>query len=108
MSLPKNFLWGGATAAHQFEGAYLEDGKGLCSGDGRNHIQRRVTYTLPDGQYGSQFVFPYKDLPQGAKLICHENEFYPTHEASDFYHYYKEDIALMAEMGFKCYRMSIN
>ena len=114
MSLPKDFLWGGATAAHQFEGGYLEDGKGLCSGDvvtsgdGRNGIQRRVTYTLPDGEYGSQFVFPYQDLPQDTKLSCHEDEFYPTHEASDFYHHYKEDIALMAEMGFKCYRMSIN
>ena len=114
MSLPKDFLWGGATAAHQFEGGYLEDGKGLCSGDvvtsedGRNGIQRRVTYTLPDGEYGSQFVFPYQDLPQDTKLSCHEGEFYPTHAASDFYHHYKEDIALMAEMGFKCYRMSIN
>ena len=98
MSLPKDFLWGGATAAHQFEGGYLEDGKGLCSGDvvtsgdGRNGIQRRVTYTLPDGEYGSQFVFPYQDLPQDTKLSCHEDEFYPTHEASDFYHHYKEDI----------------
>src|SRR5699024_10090847 len=33
--------------------------------------------------------------------------YYPSHEATDFYHHYKEDIALFAEMGFKCYRFSI-
>ena len=47
-------------------------------------------------------------MPDGAILEIHDDEFYSTHEASDFYHHYKEDIALMAEMGFKCYRMSIN
>ena len=110
---PDNFLWGGATAAHQFEGAYNEDGKGLCSadmvtrGDGRHNIQRRVIYVLPDGTKGSQTVFPYASLPEEAKLFCDENEYYPTHDATDFYHHYKEDIALFAEMGFKTFRMSI-
>lgn len=114
MSFPKNFLWGGATAAHQYEGGYLEDGKGLCTadiitnGDGIHNIQRRITYQLPDGTKGSSFVFPMSDIPEGAVLKCFDDEFYPTHEATDFYHHYKEDIALMAEMGFKCYRMSIN
>ena len=67
-----------------------------------------MTYTLTDGTKGSQTVFPYRDLPDDAILEIHDDEFYSTHEASDFYHHYKEDIALMAEMGFKCYRMSIN
>ena len=90
---PDNFLWGGATAAHQFEGAYNEDGKGLCSadvvtrGDGRHNIQRRVTYVLPDGTKDSQTVFPYASLPDGAKLVCDRNEYYPTHDATDFYHH---------------------
>lgn len=56
--LPKDFLWGGTTATHQFEGGYVADGKGLCSadvvtnGDGRANIQRCVTYTLTDGTKG--------------------------------------------------------
>ncbi len=114
LSFPKNFLWGGASAAHQCEGGYREDGKGLCtadvitSGDGIHNIQRRVTYEMPDGSKGSCQVFPMSEIPDGAVLKCFDDEFYPTHEAVDFYHHYKEDIALMAEMGFKCYRMSIN
>lgn len=109
-----DFLWGGATAAHQFEGGYLEDGKGLCSadvitrGDGRKGIQRCVTWRLPDGTHGKTPIYPYQDLPDGAILEIQDGEFYPTHTASDFYHHYKEDIALMAQMNFKCYRMSIN
>ena len=114
MGFSKNFLWGGATAAHQFEGAYNEDGKGLSTadvvtnGDGRNNIQRRVTFKTKDGQVSSQVVFPYDDIPDGSVLQCLENEYYPTHEAVDHYHHYQEDIALMAKMGFKCYRLSIN
>lgn len=114
MSFPSNFLWGGATAAHQFEGGYDEGGKGLITadcivgGDGIHNIQRQVTYTLPDGSAGSVPIFPAQDLPDNAQFACLEGKFYPTHEASDDYHRYKEDIALMAEMGFKCYRTSIN
>ncbi len=110
----KNFLWGGALAAHQCEGAYHEDGKGLCSadvitnGNGRLNQQRRVTFNYPDGRPGSQPVFPWQGLPKGVQLTCHKGEYYPTHQAIDFYHHYKEDIALMAEMGLKCLRTSIN
>ena len=87
MSFRKDFLWGGAVAAHQLEGAYREGGKGLSIVDvvtaGDVHTPRRVTDGIQEG------------------------EFYPNHEAIDFYHHYKEDIALFAEMGFKCYRFSI-
>lgn len=85
--LAENFLWGGATAANQVEGAYLEDGKGL---------------SIADVEQGSQVGVPreiHEDVRPGA--------YYPSHEAVDFYHHYKEDIALFAEMGFRCYRMSI-
>lgn len=91
MSFPKGFLWGGATAANQCEGAYQEDGRGLANVD----------------------VIPYGDdrfpVMSGQKkmLECDENHFYPSHEAIDFYHHYKEDIKLFAEMGMKCYRFSI-
>lgn len=92
MPFANNFLWGGATAANQIEGAYLDDGKGLSSadllpyGEGRiDVIKGNVHVEKPDGMH-----------------------FYPTHKAIDFYHHYKEDIALLAEMGFKCFRMSIS
>lgn len=91
MPLKDNFLWGGATAANQLEGAYLEDGKGISNVDvipfGANRLKIMAgevcDFTLPD--------------PAG----------YPAHEAIDFYHRYKEDIALFAKMGFKAFRMSI-
>ena len=78
----EGFLWGGALSANQCEGAYLEDGKGLSVAD-----------VLPGGMI-SEVINP----PNGK---------FPSHEAIDFYHRYKEDIKLFAEMGFKCLRMSI-
>ncbi|MFM9277858.1 glycoside hydrolase family 1 protein [Paenibacillus jiagnxiensis] len=87
MNFPKDFLWGGATAANQCEGAYLQDGKGLSIVDvmtvGSHTKSRMITTDIKDGEY------------------------YPNHKAIDFYNRYKEDIALFAEMGFKVFRMSI-
>ncbi len=114
LPFPEGFLWGGATSAPQYEGAYNEDGKGLStadvitSADIDRKLPRRITYLLPDGERGSREISPSCDIPQGAVLRCFPEEYYPTHEATDFYHHYKEDIALMAEMGFRCYRMSIS
>ena len=88
MSFPKNFLWGGAVAANQCEGAYLEDGKGLC---------------VPDMLLGGNVNTPRTFLPQ-----TDPTAFYPSHQAVDFYHHYKEDIALFAEMGWTVFRLSIN
>ncbi|MDQ0208675.1 glycoside hydrolase family 1 protein [Alkalicoccobacillus murimartini] len=89
---PKDFLWGGATAANQLEGAYLEGGKGMNLAD-----------VMPGGKVRLDVIgkpgFDFK--------IDHEKYVYPNHEGIDFYHRYKEDIALFAEMGFKTYRMSI-
>ena len=84
----KGFLWGGATAANQCEGAYLEGGKGL---------------SVPDMLLGGDVNTPRTFCP-----TIEEGVFYPSHEAVDLYHHYKEDIALFGEMGFTCYRMSIN
>ena len=81
-NFPENFLWGGATAANQFEGAYNEDGKGLSIQD-----------IMPKGIRGPLTSEPTED---NMKLI-----------GIDFYHRYKEDIALLAEMGFKVFRLSI-
>lgn len=90
-SFPQGFLWGGALAANQSEGAYLEGGKGLTTVD-----------TLPHGAHR----LPVK-LGLEKRFTLREDEFYPSHQAIDFYHRYKEDIALMAEMGFSVFRTSI-
>jgi len=86
--LKKDFLWGGAIAANQCEGAYDAVGKGLSTADvttaGAFGVPRKQTDGIIPGQY------------------------YPSHRAIDFYHRFKEDIALFAEMGFKCLRTSIN
>ena len=89
---PEGFLWGGATAAKQCEGAYKEDGRGLSNVD-----------TVPFGE----------DLFKVARgqmkmLETDDTHSYPSHKAIDMFHYYKEDIKLFSEMGFKCYRLSIS
>ncbi|MEQ7106692.1 6-phospho-beta-glucosidase [Enterococcus gallinarum] len=85
---PKEFLWGGAVAAHQVEGAWNEDGKGVSIADvmtaGANGVARKITEGVLEG------------------------ENYPNHEAIDFYHHYKEDIQLFKELGLKAFRTSIN
>lgn len=84
----KDFLWGGATAANQYEGGWNLDGKGDSISDhltvGSHKVPRQLTRTIKEGTL------------------------YPSQEATDFYHHYKEDIALFAEMGFKVFRLSIN
>lgn len=110
MSFKKGFLWGGATAANQYEGGYISGGKGLATADvitdGDQYTPRKITIELKDGT--KKAINRFEDLPKGAKAYIDENIYYPSHVATDFYNHYKEDIALMAEMGFKCFRMSIN
>lgn len=90
-NFPQNFLWGGATAANQLEGAYQEDGKGLSVAD-----------VLPGGKDRMKIIAsPDFDFSIDAKQV------YPNHIGIDHYHHFKEDIELFGEMGFKCYRFSI-
>lgn len=89
--LPEGFLWGGATAANQCEGGWQEGGRGLANVD-----------VIP---YGPD-RFPVA-LGKMKMFECDDKHFYPSHDAIDMYHHYKEDIALFAEMGFKTYRLSI-
>lgn len=95
---------------NQCEGAYNIDGRGLARTDvttaGTATSPRGTTYRLPNGQVGlgPQFAPLLKDA-KGAIL---EGYYYPNHNAIDFYHHYKEDITLFAEMGFKMFRMSIS
>ncbi len=84
----EDFLWGGATAANQYEGAWNVDGKGE---------------SVPDHCTNGS----HKE-PKWVTTKIEKDRFYPSQEASDFYHHYKEDIGLFAEMGFKVFRMSIN
>lgn len=109
MGFPKNFLWGGATSANQIEGAYNVDGKGLSVVDvcvkGNKISPRQVTFQS-NGEVQRKSVFGMNN--DSGIYGCFEGYDYPSHEAIDFYHHYKEDIALMAEMGFKTFRMSIN
>ena len=85
---PKGFLWGGATAANQCEGGWQADGKGIGVPD-----------TMTGGTVSTPRMF-YKEI--------RPDIYYPSHESIDMYHRYLDDIKLFGEMGFKCYRLSIN
>lgn len=107
---PDHFFWGGATSSSQLEGGCFEGGRGLTIQDvvtaGSNHEPRYFTFV---DKYGKPGKYPQfgGTLPQGANYAVLEGEYYPNHRAVDFYHYYKEDIKMLAEMGFKMFRMSI-
>ncbi|MEG0330627.1 MAG: glycoside hydrolase family 1 protein [Bacilli bacterium] len=85
---PDNFLWGGSIAAHQCEGAFQQDGKGLAIMD-----------LVSTGSYEKE---------RHISKIIEKGYVYPSHTGIDFYNRYKEDIALFAEMGFKSLRISID
>jgi 6-phospho-beta-glucosidase len=97
---PENFLWGGATAANQFEGAWEEGGKGISVAD-----CERTHFDIDVKDYKSQNAITTEDVLKA--LETDDEVHYPKRHGSDFYHHYKEDIALLGEMGFKCFRMSI-
>lgn len=82
-----DFLWGGAVAAHQVEGAWQTGGKGLSIADVMTAGSRSQARRITEGVL--------------------KDEYYPNHEGIRFYEHYKEDIRLFAEMGFKCFRTSI-
>lgn len=110
MGFPKDFYWGGACAANQCEGAYNQGGKGWTQSDitvgGGIKKRRYSTYKTSSGE---EFKGPYwmNLCPKGSVPYVDPNEYYPNQIGVDFYHHYKEDIALFAEMGFKMFRMSI-
>ncbi|WP_112197340.1 glycoside hydrolase family 1 protein [Rahnella sp. NRRL B-41462] len=89
---PQGFMWGGATAANQVEGAYDQDGKGLS-----------IVDAIPGGKARLNIV----SSPEFDFTLDTANYTYPNHKGIDHYHRFQEDIALFAEMGFKCYRFSI-
>ena len=106
---PKDFLWGGATADFQYEGGYGLGGRGVNSQDfvtdGNANTKRQITLKLADGSRGT--VNSLESFPDGAEAEMYDDQYYPSHQAVDFYHHYKEDIALMGEIGFTVFRFSI-
>ena len=91
-NFPEHFLWGGAVAANQCEGAFQEGKRGLSSVD-----------VLPYGEDRRKVA-----LGEMIMLECDDKHRYPSHEGIDFYHTFREDIKLFAEMGFKVFRFSIS
>ena len=98
---PDGFLWGGATAANQFEGGWDQGGKGWSVSD-----TARAYFDVDVKDYSKHNSITTADIEEA---LAHPEDTvnYPKRHGSDFYHRYKEDIALLAEMGFKVYRMSI-
>ena len=90
--MQKDFLWGGATAANQWEGGWQADGRGPGIVDMLPHGPNRMAVMAG--------TMDYRSLP--------EDTWYPGREAVDGYGHYQEDIALLAQMGFRCYRFSIS
>ena len=115
MSFSKDFLWGTSISAAQAEGGWNEGGRapvqvdfadvGSASSSGRHLI-----YKKKDGNKGeltgAYAMFPH--LPEGGEYASFEDVYYSNRKASDFYHHYKEDIALMAEMGFSTFNTTIS
>ena len=98
----KGFLWGGATAANQIEGAYLEGGKGLSTSDFAAYKDPYASGTV------NNFTFNVTSSELEEYTKHSEKYLFPKRWGIAFYHHYKEDIALFAEMGFKCFRLSIS
>ncbi|MCR5005687.1 MAG: family 1 glycosylhydrolase [Clostridiales bacterium] len=115
MSFPKGFLWGTSVSAAQIEGGWNEGGKSPVmldyAGVASSHTGSRPVYYLnADGERESQTTVPLivDGLPKGAKWQLFDDVHYTNHKASDFYHHYKEDIAMLAEMGHTTFNTSIS
>ena len=98
VKFPEGFLWGGAVAANQCEGAWLEDGK-------LPNLTDVMVGIIHDGKTPG---LAWDEENGKWKMALKEDKVYLSHEGIDFYHRYKEDLALMKEMGFKAFRTSIS
>ncbi|QOS79188.1 family 1 glycosylhydrolase [Paenibacillus sp. JNUCC31] len=97
---PAGFLWGGATAANQLEGAFDADGKGLSTSDMAPFVPKEL-------RNGKDFTFDVNSVELEEFLGGNTDVYFPKRNGVDFFHRYKEDIALFAEMGFKVLRISM-
>lgn len=97
---PKNFLWGGAVAANQIEGGFELDGKGLSVADVHLYNPKM---DIKAASHESDMT-----LEEVKQHMLDQNGYYPKRHGIDFYHTYKEDLKLLAEMGFQTFRTSID
>ncbi len=102
-TFPDDFLWGGATAANQIEGAYNEDGKGMSVADVQEYHRLSDLSELNNVKKNTDI----SDEQIKTAITPNSNKKYPKRHGIDYYHKYKEDIRLFAEMGFNVYRFSI-
>lgn len=100
---PKDFLWGGATAASQVEGGWNEGGKGLDTQDVKPQFSYLTREQKNDWKYKQMTVEKFENGKESSDVSL-----YPFRFGSDQYHRYEEDIKLFAEMGLKIYRLSIS
>lgn len=98
---PSNFLWGGAIAANQTEGAWNEDNKSITVQD----CMKFKADKLGIANFSKLFETSRKELEMAQK--SKNDNLFPKRHGIDFYHHYKSDIKLFAEMGFKTLRLSI-
>ena len=112
MSFPKGFLWGGSISAAQIEGGWNEGGKSPVLVDyctaGSAKERRQIWYLDQEGKKVHKDWEAVDELPEGCKFQLFDDLHYTNHVASDFYHRYKEDIALLAEMGYTTFNTSIS
>ena len=104
---PKDFLWGGATAANQIESSYMTDGRGLATSDFARIVTKKDRDT--EGNFDERVPHNASSAEMIADMKAHPDSWIlPKRWGINFYHTYKDDIALLAEMGFKVFRMSIS
>ena len=97
---PNGFMWGGAIAANQAEGAWNIDGKGISVAD-----IAKYKPNIDKKDYVSQWHVTPEEMKEA--MNTNDEIYYPKRRGIDFYHRYKDDIKLFAEMGFKTLRVSI-
>lgn len=112
MGFPKGFLWGGSISAAQIEGGWNEGGKSPVLVDyctaGSTKERRQIWYLDKNGQRVHRNWEAVDELEEGCKFAFFDDLHYTNHVASDFYHRYKEDLALFKEMGYTTFNTSIS
>ena len=96
---PENFMWGGAVAANQLEGAWDEDGKGLCIADINEFRDDIAIEKKGNEELNRAYI---------KEAVDSKEKVFPKRHGIDFYHTYKEDLKLLAGLGLKTFRTSIN
>ncbi|MBP1046288.1 glycoside hydrolase family 1 protein [Enterococcus sp. BWM-S5] len=100
--MPKDFLWGGAIAANQAEGAFQVAGKGISLADLHKYYPDKSNEEISADQHKGMSLADVKEN------LADQKGYYPKRHGIDFYHTYEQDLELLSEMGFKNFRTSID